>query len=100
MKLKFLPLVFLFSSTCLRAQQLPQWYRVYTFDESIIEMNTSQVTFGGKDIGRVRFRWTFDQSEALSGEPQTKYKSRLEVMEFNCSKQRYRLYEVTLFDGA
>lgn len=100
MKLKFLPFVFLFSSTCLTAQQLPEWYRVYTFDESIIEMNTSQVTFGGKDIGRVRLRWTFDQSEALSGEPQVKYKTRLEVMECNCSKQRYRLYEVTFFDGA
>jgi hypothetical protein len=91
---------FLLSSTSLAAQQLPEWYRVYTFDESIIEMNTTLVTFGGKDIGRVRLRWTFDQPEALSGEPQVKYKSRLEVMEFNCSQRRYRLYEVTLFDEA
>jgi hypothetical protein len=91
---------FLLSSNSLAAQQLPEWYRVYTFDESIIEMNTTLVTFGGKDIGRVRLRWTFDQPEALSGEPQVKYKSRLEIMEFNCSQQRYRLYEVTLFDEA
>ncbi len=99
MKLTFLPFVILLSSTCLTAQ-VPEWYRVYTFDESIIEMNTSQVTFGGKDIGRVRFRWTFDQPEALSGEPQLMYKSRLEVMEFNCSQRRYRLYDLIFYDAA
>jgi hypothetical protein len=99
MKLKFLPFVFLLSSTCLTAQ-VPEWYRVYTFDESIIEMNTSQVTFGGKDIGRVRFRWTFDKPEALSGKPELKYRSRLEVMEFNCSQRRYRPYDLTFFDTA
>jgi hypothetical protein len=99
MRFKFLPFVILLSSTCLTAQ-LPEWYRVYTFDDSIIEMNTAQVTFGGKDIGRVRFRWTFDQTEALSGEPQLKYKSRLEVMEFNCSQRRYRLYDLTFYDAA
>ena len=100
MKLTFLPFVILLASTSLWAQPLPEWYRVYTFDESMIEMNTSQVTFGGKDIGRVRFRWTFSQPEALSAEPQVKYKTRLEVMEFNCSNKRYRLYDVTLFDSA
>jgi len=100
MRVTLLLFAFLFSSTSLAAQQLPEWYRVYTFDESIIEMNTTLVTFGGKDIGRVRLRWTFDQPEALSGEPQVRYKSRLEVMEFNCSQQRYRLYEVTLFGEA
>ncbi len=98
MKLTFLPFVLLLASTRLTAQQLPEWYRVYTFDESMIEMNTAQVTFGGKDIGRVRFRWTFNQLETLSGEPRVKYKTRLEVMEFNCPDRRYRLYDVTLFD--
>ncbi len=101
MKLALLPLVFFLASTSLTAQQQPpEWYRVYTLDEGIVEMNTSQVTFGGKDIGRVRFRWTFDQPEALSADPQVKYKSRLEVMEFNCSLHRYRLYDLTFFDGA
>jgi hypothetical protein len=99
MRLTFLLFVILLSSTCVTAQ-LPEWYRVYTFDESIIEMNTSQVTFGGKDIARVRLRWTFDQPEALSGEPHLKYKSRLEVMEFNCTERRYRLYDVSFYDAA
>jgi hypothetical protein len=99
MKLRLLPFVFLLSSTCLTAQQLPEWYRVYTFDESIVEMNTSKLLLGG-NIGRVRFRWTFDQPEALRGNPQLKYKSRLEEIEFNCADKRYRLYEVTFLDAA
>jgi hypothetical protein len=99
-----LTLAFLLSQTSLLAQQLPEWYRVYTFDDSIIEMNTQQVTFSGKEIGRigrVRFRWSFDQPEALSGEPQIKYKTHLEVVEFDCSGQRrYRPSELTFFDAA
>src|SRR5205809_1026218 len=98
MKLIQLLFAFLFSSTSLLAQQLPEWYRVYTFDESIIEMNTSKVIIGG-DIGRVTFRWTFDQPETLQGNPQLKYKSRLETVEFRCTDGRYRYYEVSLLDA-
>ncbi len=100
MRLVLLPFLFLFSLTSLTAQQLPEWYRVHTFDDSIIEMNTSLVTFTSRDITRVRFRWTFDQPESLGGSPQLKYKSRLEVMEFNCSLKRYRPYHLTFFDSA
>jgi hypothetical protein len=99
MRFMFLSLVILLSSTALTAQKLPEWYRVYTFDESIVEMNTSLVTFISKDISRVRFRWTFDRLEALNGEPKQKYKSRLEVIEFNCSEQRYRPYHLTFLDA-
>jgi hypothetical protein len=63
-------------------------------------MNTSLVTFISNDITRVRFRWTFDQPESLSGAPELTYKSRLEVMELNCSLQQYRPYHFTFFDAA
>ena len=98
MKATLLLFAVLLSPTSLWAQQLPEWYRVYTFDESTIDMNTSKVLLGG-DIGRVKFRWTFDQPEALRGNPQLKYKSRLEEIEFNCSEKRYRLYEVTYLNA-
>lgn len=98
MRLVFLSLLFIFSSLSLTAQQLPEWYRVYTFEESVIEMNTSLVTSISKDVTRVRFRWTFNQPEVWSVEPKLTYKSRLEVMELNCSLQLYRPYHFTLFD--
>jgi hypothetical protein len=100
-----LTLAFLLSQTSLMAQQqLPEWYRVYTFDDSIIEMNTLQIMFNVEDFGRfgrVIFRWSFDKPEALRGEPQRKYKSRMEVIEFDCSdRQRYRPVGLTFFDVA
>jgi len=100
MKAIFLIFVFLLSSTPLFAQKQPDWYRVYTFDESIIEMNTSLVTLISEGISRVRFRWIFDQPKALKGEPNVKYKSQLEVIEFNCSEQQYRPYHLTFLDAS
>ncbi len=80
------------------AQPLPEWYRVYTFEDSFIEMNTALLTTIDKDVTRVRFRWTFDEPQAAS--ETSKYKSKLEVMELNCSKMRARKYHVTLLDAA
>lgn len=97
MKAVLLTFLFLLSSTSLFAQQQSsEWERVYTFDDSIIEMNSAKVVIGG-NIARVSFRWTFDQPE-MSGQSQVKYKSRLEVIEFDCSDKRFRPYETTLFD--
>src|SRR5215831_5151620 len=87
----------LISFSFVRAQKLSEWSRVYTFDESIIEMNTMRVVLGG-DIGRVTFRWIFDQPEPLPGKANSKYKSRLETVEFRCSDHLYRYYEVTFLD--
>jgi len=63
-------------------------------------MNNDLVTYGGKNIARVRFRWTFDQPETLNGNARLTYKSQLEVIEFNCTDKRYRPYETTYFDTA
>ena len=100
--MRILLLVFLvcISITSLTAQSIPEWERVYTFDESTIEMNTSLVTFISKDISRVRFRWSFNQPQLLSSGLQSKYRSRLEVMEFNCSLNQYRPYHLTFYDAA
>lgn len=81
------------------AQSLPEWYRVYTFDESIIEMSTSLVTLISKDVSRVRFRWVFDQPQSLHGVTESKYNTLLEVMELNCSQNQYRPYHLTFFDS-
>src|SRR6266851_5314626 len=98
MKTLLLTLVLIVPSTYVIAQKTPEWNRVYTFDESIIEMNTSNVIVGG-DIGRVTFRWTFDQPEVLNGNPKLTYKTRLETIEFRCTDGRYRYYEVSLLDS-
>ncbi|HVS80372.1 MAG TPA: surface-adhesin E family protein [Pyrinomonadaceae bacterium] len=87
-----------------------KWQRVYTGEDSIIEINLSRVTFVeynvsrkvtfGYSIGRVGFRTILSKPEALKEKPAVKYKSRLETIEFNCAANttRYRLYEATLLD--
>ncbi len=100
--MRILLLLFLFwlSIPTVTAQPLPVWYRIYTFDESTIEMNTSLVTFMSKDISRVRFRWSFNEPQLLSKGSKSKYQSRLEVMELNCSLKQYRPYHLTFYDAA
>jgi hypothetical protein len=95
-----LALLFLFSPLTLRAQSLPEWQRVYTFDESTVEMNTALVTKPDRNTVRLRFRWVFDNPEPLVGAPALKYQSQLDVMEFKCSSSKYRSYHVTFFDSA
>ena len=92
-----LPLFFLFCPITLAAQSSPEWRRVYTFDESTIEMNTSVVNRIDKNVARVRFRWLFAKPQMLDG---LKYQSQLEVMEFNCVQFEYRSYHLTFLDGA
>jgi hypothetical protein len=96
MKAFLLTFLLLLSATSVIGQKLPDWYRVYTFDESFIEMNTANVILGG-DIGRVTFRWVFDQPERLS--PSLRYKRRLETIEFKCADKQYRMYEVVFLNS-
>ena len=83
----------------LASQDKEKWERVYTLEGGTITMNATKVEFVGSDIGRVQFRWKWDKLQALDNSPETKYKSRVEVIEFNCSRRRYRLTEFTLFDA-
>jgi hypothetical protein len=99
MRLTLLPFLLIVSTISLSAQKQSEWSRVYTLDEAIVEMNTTLVTRISEDITRVRFRWTFHQPQVGSGKPQLEYKSRLEVMEFNCAKREYRPYHFTYFDA-
>lgn len=99
MRIVFLLFSVFFSVTSLTAQELAEWERVYTFDESTIEMNTSLVTLISKDVSSVRFRWSFNEPQLLNNRSDSKYQSRLEVVEFNCSLNRYRPYHLTFHDA-
>ena len=99
MKGLFLISVLLLFQNPLKPQTLPEWYRVCTFDESVIELNTNYVMFSSRKTGRVRFRWSFIKPEILSGERHVKYQSRVEEIEYDCSNKRYRLHDVRLYDA-
>lgn len=79
MRVVLIVIVLTLSSIAANAQAVPEWYRVYTFDESTVEMNTSLVTPISKDVNRVRFRWIFDEPQLLDNTPGVSYQSQLEV---------------------
>ena len=100
MRVLLFVVVLTFNPISLHAQSKPEWDRVYTFDESTIDMNTSVVTPISKDVSRVRFRWNFKQPQSLGGVPEITYQSQLQVMEFNCQQNTYRPYHLTFLDSA
>jgi|GEM_PF-1179013 len=98
MKVIVLAFIIFLSSISLLAQSLPEWYRVYTFEDSFIDMKTSSVIFGEDATRRLIFRWNFHNPESLSAKSNLKYKSRQELFEFNCRDWKYRIHGVVLFD--
>src|SRR6266516_760699 len=75
-----------------------RWQRVYTGEDSIIEVNTSSLSFEPKHILRVQFRTVFSKPENLQEKSGTKYKTRLETIEFKLISG-YRLYATSLLDA-
>ena len=78
------------------AQEKEKWKRVITFDESVVDLNVSQVSFGEGDIARVKFRTTFSKLVPIRGGGN--YKVLVEAMDFRCQERLYRLAEETFFD--
>jgi hypothetical protein len=124
--MRILACALLLMSSVLSAAQEKKgmWQRVYTGEDSIIEINVSKVTFveysAARKVtftyssGRVGFRTIYSKPEALREKSGARYKTRLETIEFQCDKKepdvlkrvpsdttsgvRYRLYEATLLD--
>jgi hypothetical protein len=78
------------------AQEKEKWKRVITFDESVVDLNVSQVSFGEGDIAQVKFRTTYSKLVPVRGGGN--YKVLVEVMDFRCQERLYRLSEETFFD--
>lgn len=81
------------------AQTLPEWLRVYTFDDkSTIELNTDYVMFSNDNSSRVRFRWNFAEPQNLNGEKKLAYKSFISEYQFDCEQRLFRNYTSEFFD--
>jgi len=81
------------------AHQKDKWERVYTLEDATIAMNSTKVEFIEGGMARVQFRWNFSKAQPLEASSEIKYKSRVEVIEFNCDRRRYRITSATFFDA-
>ena len=81
-----------------RAQTKDKWERVYTGEESVIDINAANLKFEPDYILRVQFRTILSHPETLPGTSGAKYKTRLEVLDFKTNQRQYRMFETTLLD--
>lgn len=83
------------------AQHEPNtWHRVYTGEESVIELNTVSVKFDDSRVLRMNLRTVLEKEESLRERPGAKYKTRLETVEFKLDRKEYRLIQVDYLDSA
>jgi len=85
-------------SICARGDK-EEWKRVYTGEDSVIDVSVASLTLDTGHILRVRFRTILSKAEGLKGNPETKYKSRLENVEFKLPSGQYRYRETSLLDS-
>lgn len=84
----------------IRAQQAnDKWQRVYTGEDSVIDINAANLRFEPNRILRVGFRTILSKHENLEGSAGAKFKSRLETIDFKANEKRYRLWETSLLDS-
>jgi hypothetical protein len=79
-------------------QAKDQWQRVYTGEDSIIELNTGSLRFESGNILRVEYRTVFSKAETIGGGAGEKYKTRVEKIDFRLTDFRYRFHEINLLD--
>jgi len=83
-----------------RAQAKEPWQRVYTGDDSVIELNTATARFGPGNLLRAEFRTILSKAESVGGQRGEKYKTRLEKIDFRLTDRRYRFVEISLLDSS
>lgn len=80
------------------SQTLPEWFRVHTEDDYIVELNTNYVMFSNQKTERVRFRWIYNFPQKLKDESAGQFKVILQEIQFNCRNETYRTYEIKWLD--
>jgi hypothetical protein len=99
MRILVYALIFLLLPYWTAPQDKEKWERVYTLEEATIAMNSTKVELREGGLGRIQFRWNFSKPQPVEDGSEAKYKTRVETVEFNCSRRRYRLIAYTLLDS-
>jgi hypothetical protein len=86
-------------SVCAQQEKV-RWERVYTGEDSIIEINPSSLKFEADRILRATFRTLLAKPERLQEKSEVSYKSRLETITFTLAPRRYRFEEIDWLDAS
>jgi hypothetical protein len=91
--------LFLLPLTTYTTQEPGEWQRIYTLEDSTVDVSNSNIVFGSDFTGRIRFRITLSKPEPVSKNATVKYKTVIEAIEFKCAERQYRIFDVKRFDS-
>lgn len=77
----------------------PDWQRITTGEEFTIDIDSLSLVFQPDRVVSARFRTILGKAESLASDPTTKYKTRLETMQFSLGRSSYRFSEIQLLDS-
>ncbi len=80
-------------------QEKARWQRVYTGEDSVIEINALSLQFEPEHVVRATYRTVLSKAESLPEKSGTKYKNRVEIIAFSAAGRRYRFEEVRWLDA-
>ena len=92
-------ILFLLLLTNYAIQEPDEWQRIYTLEDSAVDVSNSNIVFGTDFTGRIRFRITLSKPEPVSKNATVKYKTVIETIEFKCTERQYRIFDVKRFDS-
>ena len=92
-------ILFLLPLTTYATQEPDEWQRIYTLEDSAVDVSNSNIVFGTDFTGRIRFRITLSKPEPVSKNATVKYKTVIETIEFKCTERQYRIFDVKRFDS-
>jgi hypothetical protein len=91
-------LVLMLLSFSTHAQEQERWQRVATFEDTTVDLDTTNVVFGPDFTGRVRLRFTFSKPQPIPGNTKVKFRSVIETTEFLCTQRRHRQFAAQWLD--
>jgi hypothetical protein len=75
-----------------------QWLRVVTYEDSVVDLGRTSLVLEEGGIIRAAFKTTLIKDEAVPGKDDLKYRSRLDLIEFNSAEHLYRVFESSFID--
>lgn len=91
-------IIFLLTPVLTSLAQTDQWLRVFTEEESLIDVDRSSLVLEQDQKIRAQFRTTLLRPEPVPGKSGVEYHARVDSIQFSIKDRRYRIAETKLLD--
>jgi hypothetical protein len=97
----FVTVVFVMSVlTGLAQDNADQWLRVFTEEDSVIDVNRSSLVIEQNQVISAKFRTKLLKPEQVPGKTDIEYQTRVDSIQFSIKDRRYRISQSNLLDAS